>query len=95
MMVCMTLRVTESTLLLNEKILLTGSEQEVTQFCNEIVSALLQEEEEGGDILHFVEKVITALDGYNPRNKNLRQWSNIHAASNYFHRYRETLLKNG
>jgi len=90
-----TLPAVASTEDLSEKILRAGSDQEVTKICENITAALLQEDKDRDVTYNFIERVIVILEGYNPRNKNLRQWSNIYVANNYFHRFRESLKIKG
>lgn len=90
-----TLPAAASTENLSEKILRAGSDQEVTKICESTTAALLQEDKNRDVTYNFIERVIVILEGYNPRNKNLRQWSNSYVAKNYFHRFRESLKIKG
>ncbi len=66
------------------KVLLAGAEQEVKRFCDAALKSLEQHNVNGYVIIRFVDKIINDLEGFNPRNKNLQQWSNIQSAKKYF-----------
>lgn len=67
-------------------ILLAGSQEEVTRFCDAALKSLDHYNVFGCRASGFVEKMINDLDQFNPMDKDAQQWSNIRMARIIFRR---------
>lgn len=65
------------------EILLARTEEEVKKFCDTAMENVEQNKGKGPVLARFVNKLEEDLEGFNPRTKNVQQWSNIQTARSY------------
>ncbi len=65
------------------EILMASTEEEVKKFCDIAMKNVEQNRGEGSVIVRFVNKLEEDLEGFNPRTKNVQQWSNIQTARSH------------
>ena len=70
-------------------ILLAGSQEEVTRFCDAAMKGLDHYNVYGRIVSGLVEKTINDLEQFNPIDKDAQQWSNIRIARIIFKRIRQ------
>lgn len=65
------------------EILMASTEEEVKKFCDTAMKNAAQNKGDGPAIAWFINKLEEDLEGFNPRTKNVQQWSNIQTARSH------------
>lgn len=90
----MSLTMTEYRCDLIHKVRFARSEEEVRRFIAAAFKGLKEHKVNGHLIVRFVEKATQDLGGFNPRNQDVQQWTNIETARIQLNQLKQAILEN-